>query len=86
MTIERPDYARSGELEGQAKKSIRRMPWHWEPKKDVISCEKLRVGANIHSTADLRMGEPTHGNACVSYAEFIGIEKATRGTETSKYP
>ncbi len=28
--------------EGQAKKSAGRMPWHWEPKKDVISCEKLR--------------------------------------------
>ena len=27
---------------GQVNKSIRRMPWHWEPKKDVISCEKLR--------------------------------------------
>ena len=21
---------------------VKRMPWHWEPKKDVISCEKLR--------------------------------------------
>ena len=30
------------EAKGQVKKSIRRMPWHWEPKKDVISCEKLR--------------------------------------------
>ena len=27
---------------GQAKKGIRWMPWHWEPKKDVTSCEKLR--------------------------------------------
>ena len=27
---------------GQVNKSIRGMPWHWEPKKDVISCEKLR--------------------------------------------
>ena len=30
------------EVNGQVKKSITRMPWHWEPKKDVISCEKLR--------------------------------------------
>ena len=30
------------EVRDQVKKSIRRMPWHWEPKKDVISCEKLR--------------------------------------------
>jgi len=24
------------------------MPWHQEPKKDVISCEKPRGGANIY--------------------------------------
>ena len=33
---------------GQANKSVGRMTWHQEPKKDVTSCEKLRVGANIH--------------------------------------
>ena len=33
--------------EGQARKSARGMPWHQEPMKDVISCEKLRGGANI---------------------------------------
>ena len=32
----------------QANKSIRRMPWHQEPTKDVISCEKLRGAANKH--------------------------------------
>ena len=32
----------------QAKKSIWRMPWHWEPTKDVTSCEKLRGAANKH--------------------------------------
>ena len=31
---------------GQASKSTRGMPWHREPKKDVISCEKLRGIAN----------------------------------------
>ena len=30
----------------QASKSIRRMPWHQEPMKDVISCDKLRGVAN----------------------------------------
>ena len=44
---------------GQEKKSIRRMPRHQEAKKDVTSCEKLWVGANIHQTTDLRMGQPT---------------------------
>ena len=33
--------------EGQAEKSARGMPWHQEPKKDVTSCDKPRVGANI---------------------------------------
>ena len=71
---------------GQVKKGIRRMPWHWEPKKDVTSCDKLRAGANIRLSADFRMRELTQGNACVSITESIGYEKATRGTETSKYP
>ena len=31
---------------GQAKKSARGMPWHWEPMKDATSCEKLRGAAN----------------------------------------
>ena len=31
---------------GQAIKSARGMPWHQEPMKDVISCEKLRGAAN----------------------------------------
>ena len=44
---------------GQAIKSVGRMTWHQEPKKDVTSCEKLRLGANIHRPADIRMGKPT---------------------------
>ena len=32
--------------EGQAGKGAGRMPWHQEPKKDVISCEKPRGAAN----------------------------------------
>ena len=35
-------------LIGQAKKSARGMPWHQEPMKDVISCDKLRGAANKH--------------------------------------
>ena len=30
------------EANGKAKKSAGRMPWHWEPKKDVINCDKPR--------------------------------------------
>ena len=29
-------------LIGQVRKSIRRMPWHRKPMKDVTSCDKLR--------------------------------------------
>ena len=34
------------------------MPWLSEAKKDVISCDKLRVGANNLWSADFRMGQP----------------------------
>ena len=30
------------DTKGKANKSVWRMPWHWEPKKDVVSCDKLR--------------------------------------------
>ena len=30
----------------QVTKGIRRMPWHGEAMKDVVSCDKLRLGAN----------------------------------------
>ena len=43
---------------GQVRKSVGRMTWHQEPKKDVTSCDKLRLGANIHRPADFRMGKP----------------------------
>ena len=56
---------------GQAIKSVGRMTWHQEPKKDVTSCEKLRLGANIQRPADFRMRELTCGNAQVSLGESI---------------
>ena len=46
-------------LLGQANKSARGMPWHQEPMKDVISCDKLRGAANEHRSGDFRMGKPT---------------------------
>ena len=27
-------------LKGQANKGAGRMPWHWEPKKDAVNCDK----------------------------------------------
>jgi hypothetical protein len=40
-------------------KSVRGMPRLSEARKDVISCDKLRVGANNRLSEDFRMGEPT---------------------------
>ena len=44
---------------GQANKGARGMPWHQEPMKDVISCDKLRGAANELRSGDFRMGKPT---------------------------
>ena len=32
------------------------------------------------------MGEPAQGNAWAPHGEYIAVQEATRGTETSKYP
>ena len=37
-----------GHVAGQDTKSVRGMPWNWEPKKDATSCEKPRGAANKH--------------------------------------
>ena len=37
------------------------------PKKDVASCEKLREGANILRSADIRMRELSTSNVVLSY-------------------
>ena len=40
--------ARKSVSEGQAKKSARGMPWHWEPMKDVAIYEKPREAESRH--------------------------------------
>ena len=40
-------------------KSAWGMPWLSEAKKDVISCDKPRGGANDLRSGDFRMGQPT---------------------------
>ena len=47
------------------------MPWHMAPKKDVVSCEKLRGGANILRSADIRMRELSASNVALSVDEHI---------------
>ena len=43
------------------------------PKKDVTSCEKLRGGANILRSADIRMRELSVPRGTLSDTECIGI-------------
>ena len=44
-----------------------RMPRLSQAKKDVISCEKLRVDANNPRSADFRMGQPNRLKTCYPY-------------------
>ena len=46
----------------QVNKGVRRMPWHLKAMKDVVSCDKPRLGANNRLTGDLRMGQPNQSN------------------------
>ncbi len=62
-------------------KSVWRMPWLSEAMKDVVSCDKLRGGANYLRSGDFRMGQPL-----ALKAPNPGNGGLTRGTETSKYP
>ena len=62
------------------------MPWHQEPMKDVISCDKLRGAANKRYIRRYPNGETHTVKNRVACTEYIGTEQGTRGTETSKYP
>ena len=57
------------------------MPRLSEAMKDVISCDKLRVGANDHWFEDFRMGQPD----MVKPYHLTFSKRLTRRTETSKY-
>ena len=45
-------------FDGQATKGTRRMPWHQEAMKGVVSCDKLREAASKRRSGDSRMGQP----------------------------
>ena len=61
------------------------MPRHKKAMKDVVSCDKPRVGANDCRTGDFRMGQPVKANTLTLAAESIGSTERTQETETSKY-
>lgn len=52
--------------------------------KDVVVCEKLR-GVDKHALILRYPNGATHLIYQVSLAEYIGLEKRTRGSETSQY-
>ena len=58
------------------------MPWLSEAMKDVISCDKLRGGANILLIRRFPNGETLQ----VEGLKLRAIAELTRRTETSKYP
>ena len=62
------------------------MPWYQEAMKDVGSCEKLRGVATQTLIRRYPNGKTCAGESQPSHAEYIGMLKPTRGTETSKYP
>ena len=48
------------------------MPWYQKPMKDVVNCEKPRVGVNILLSGDLRMGKPIMSYIMILPFEYIG--------------
>ena len=61
------------------------MPWHKKTMKDVATDDMLRGGGSNLVSVDFRMGQPISSNVDISASEYIGCEKPTQGTETSKY-
>ena len=62
------------------------MPWRKKATKDVVSCDKLRVGAHNPRSGDFRMGKPIPGHAGIQPGEHIAWYERTGGIETSQYP
>ena len=50
------------------------MPWYMAPNKDVASCEKLRGGANIQRSVDIRMRELSTSNVVLLHDEHIVMQ------------
>ena len=61
------------------------MPWQQKLKKDVTNYEMPRGAVSTLRSGDLRMWEHRQSNIYLSQNEHIVLERATQGTETSKY-
>ena len=53
--------------------------------KDVVTCDKPRIGGSNLRPGDFRIGQPSTSNVVLLCTEYIGAEELTQGTETSKY-
>ena len=73
MRLERGTRPRRTRKDGQATKGAGRMPWHQRPKKDAVSCEKLRGVASTHRSADVRMEQSGWFNNQSSYGKYIAV-------------
>ena len=61
------------------------MPWQQKLKKDVTNYEVPRGAVSKLRSGDVRMWEHKQSNIYLSQSEYIALERATQGTETSKY-
>ncbi len=82
--LECPIYQK--QVDGQATKGVRWMPWRYEAMKGAASCDKPRRAASRLRSGDTRMGKPILSYIRISAAEYIGSKRRTRGSETSQYP
>ncbi len=53
------------------------MPWHRKTKKDVVTCDKPRIGGSNLRPGDFRMGQPDTSNVVSLCNEFIVAEELT---------
>ena len=58
---------------GQATKSARGMPWHWEPKKDAVNCEKPRGAVSRRYIRGYPNGATRQMQICQRILNKIGI-------------
>ena len=62
------------------------MPWHLEPKKDVVICDKPRGVDKQTVIRGFPNGETQLGMTQLLPPEYIGRVEGTWGSETSQYP
>ena len=62
-------------LRGQATKSARGMPWHWEPKKDVVNCDKPWGAVSRRYIRGFPNGATRLPERQSTYTEYIGIRR-----------